>query len=136
MTRSGFRQLTDVRVAEAKALLDAGMWDGAYYLAGYAVEFALKACIAKLTRAEDFPPRETRDYYTHDVARLRKSAGLDAARKAEAGANPTFQTYWLVAESWDEESRYARKSEVEAQDLYQAVTDPTNGALQWIRGHW
>ena len=31
-----------LRLREAKLLLDAKDWDGAYYLAGYAVEFALK----------------------------------------------------------------------------------------------
>jgi HEPN domain-containing protein len=30
-------------------LLEAGLYAGAYYLAGYAVECALKACIAKKT---------------------------------------------------------------------------------------
>jgi HEPN domain-containing protein len=61
MNRTEFQSLAEVRIREAKALLDAGLWDGAYYLAGYAVECALKACIAKRTRAEDFPPREARD---------------------------------------------------------------------------
>lgn len=136
MNRADFQALADTFSDEAAALLTAGKWHGAYYFAGYAVECALKACIAKLTRAEDFPPREVRDYYTHDIARLRKTAGLDAVWKTEVGANPTFQTYWSVAESWDEESRYARKSEVEARDLYQAIADPTDGVLQWIRGHW
>jgi len=27
--------MAEVRIAEAKALLDAGLWDCAYYLAGY-----------------------------------------------------------------------------------------------------
>ena len=52
LTRSDFQQLADVRAAEAAALLAAGRWDGAYYLAGYAVECALKACVAKLTKAD------------------------------------------------------------------------------------
>src|SRR3712207_6924003 len=49
-----FRSL---RLAEARALLDAGFPDGAYYLAGYGVECGLKACIARQTRQHDFPPR-------------------------------------------------------------------------------
>lgn len=55
MNRSDIQILADIRVGEAKALLDLGHWPGAYYLAGYAVECALKACIAKLTKADDFP---------------------------------------------------------------------------------
>jgi HEPN domain-containing protein len=51
ISRADFQQLADVRLKEAKALLDLGMWDGAYYLAGYAVEVALKACIIKIVMA-------------------------------------------------------------------------------------
>ena len=52
MTRAEFQKLAEVRVTEASALLAAGLWDGAYYLAGYAIECALKACIlAQLEKA-------------------------------------------------------------------------------------
>ena len=37
-TKAEFQELAEQRLAEAKALLDQGQWDGAYYLAGYAVE--------------------------------------------------------------------------------------------------
>lgn len=135
MNRAEFQQLAEVRIKEAEALLAAGMWDGACYLAGYAVECALKACIAKLTRAEDFPPRETRDYYTHDLAKLLKTAGLETAWKA-ATAKPEFKKRWEVCEEWEEGSRYERPTEAQARDLYQAITDPTNGVLQLIRAFW
>jgi HEPN domain-containing protein len=55
--RKGLQELSNVRLKEAKALLKVGMADGAYYLAGYAVECALKACIAKETRRYDFPDK-------------------------------------------------------------------------------
>lgn len=45
MNRVDFRQLAGLRIAEAKVLLDNNLYAGAYYLAGYAVECALKACI-------------------------------------------------------------------------------------------
>ena len=38
-------------VTDARALLAAGCWAGAYYLAGYALECALKACILKFVEA-------------------------------------------------------------------------------------
>ena len=45
--------------------------DGAYYLAGYAIECALKACIAKATRRYDFPDRKKVDAsHTHDLREL------------------------------------------------------------------
>lgn len=136
MNRSEFQQLADVRIAEAGVLLAAGKWDGAYYLAGYAVECALKACIAKRTRAEDFPPREARDYYTHDIERLVKSLKIEAALNAAKSANRAFETFWELVDGWSEESRYDRKTEAEARDLYQAITDPNDGVLRWIRGYW
>jgi HEPN domain-containing protein len=43
LNRRDFQELALVRLNEAKVLLDAGHFDGAYYLAGYAVECALKA---------------------------------------------------------------------------------------------
>jgi hypothetical protein len=52
MNRNHFRQLAEVRIEEALVLFAQGLYDGAYYLAGYAVECGLKACIAKLTNQE------------------------------------------------------------------------------------
>ncbi len=53
-------------------MLDNGLYEGAYYLAGYAVECAIKACIAKQTKRYDFPPdRRTVDkIYSHDLEDL------------------------------------------------------------------
>ena len=47
MTRKDFQQLARVRLKEAKALLNLEHFACAYYLAGYVIECALKACIAK-----------------------------------------------------------------------------------------
>ena len=58
ITRADFQQLADLRLAKANALLDLGMWDGACYLARYAVEGALKACIVKRLMATDALPEK------------------------------------------------------------------------------
>ena len=55
MDRKDFQELSRVRLKEATALLRLGLFDGAYYLAGYSVECALKACIAKGTQRFEFP---------------------------------------------------------------------------------
>lgn len=57
MNRLDFQRLAELRLSESTALLAAGFPDGAYYLAGYAMECALKACIAKRTREYDFPEK-------------------------------------------------------------------------------
>src|SRR5205807_5441492 len=64
MNRADFHKLTEIRMREAKVLLDRKCDEGAYYLAGYAVECALKACIAKKTLAHDFPPKAAAKLYT------------------------------------------------------------------------
>jgi hypothetical protein len=52
VNRSDFQKLAMDRIADAKALLAAKRWAGAYYLAGYAVECALKACVLVRLTAE------------------------------------------------------------------------------------
>jgi len=64
--RDDLRRLTDIRLAEARILIDAGKWPGAFYLAGYAVECALKACIARSVRQFEFPDRDkAREAWKH-----------------------------------------------------------------------
>ena len=41
------------RLREARALLGVRCWSGAYYLAGYAIECGLKACIIKYLMTTD-----------------------------------------------------------------------------------
>lgn len=55
MNRRDLKDLAAIRVREASLLLKNKQYSGAYYLAGYAVECALKACISKETRRYDFP---------------------------------------------------------------------------------
>jgi HEPN domain-containing protein len=47
MTQTDLQRLSRLRIRDAKILLKNGAHESAYYLAGYAVECALKACIAK-----------------------------------------------------------------------------------------
>ncbi len=134
MNRAEFQRLAEVRVREAEALLAAGLWDGAYYLAGYAVECGLKACIAKLTRAEDFPPdrRFVEACYSHNLAGLLKTAGLQDQFDADAAADPNLLANWVVVSKWSEQSRYMTSPEPEARTLVGAV----RGVLAWLTRIW
>jgi HEPN domain-containing protein len=68
MNRTDLQEIAEIRLRESKALLAAGLFDGTYYLAGYAVECALKACIAKRTQEHDFPDKKlVNDSHTHDL---------------------------------------------------------------------
>jgi HEPN domain-containing protein len=138
VTRAEFQELAEQRLAEAKALLDQGQWDGAYYLAGYAVELALKACIIKILLATDaFPDKEfSKNCYTHAVEKLVVLAKLDGALKTAAYADPDLLTNWALARDWSEEKRYHRIDKTEAEALYAAIADAVHGVLPWIKTQW
>ena len=137
MNRTQLQQIAEERVRDAEALLKAGQWSGAYYLAGYAIEFGLKACIAKLTNQHDFPDKKlAQRCYTHEIDVLVEVAGLVLQRKTDVAANPILGANWLLVKDWDEEARYQLWTEAQARKLFLAVTDSSNGVLPWIMVHW
>ena len=137
MNREDLQALSGIRIKEAKALLDKALYDGAYYLCGYAIECALKACIAKNVKQYDFPDKNTvRDSYTHDLVKLVKTAGLSDELKRKIASNPRFAANWDIVKDWSEDSRYKRNKKVEASDLYSVIAAPKNGILLWIKKHW
>lgn len=137
LTRNDFKQLTDIRLKEAKLLLDNAFYDGAYYLCGYAVECGLKACIAKQTRKYDFPDKNLVDRsYCHDVEKLLGLAELTHPAKDERAKNNDLQANWNIVIKWNEEGRYSTHDEVEAKLLYSAIADKQNGVLKWIKKYW
>jgi HEPN domain-containing protein len=137
MTRRELQQLARMRLREAAVLLRARQYSGAYYLCGYAVECALKACIAKRTRRYDFPDRVlARDAWTHDLEALLKVAGLKDALDTDIKLDQTLRDSWGTVRDWTEASRYQRWAAKDAQNLYDAVSDETHGVLQWLQWHW
>jgi HEPN domain-containing protein len=137
-TRAEFQELAGVRLEEAKSLLDLGKWGGAYYLAGYAVELALKACIIKTLMATDaFPDKKfSENCYTHTIEKLVGLAKLVDARKTAMDADPDLQTNWAEARDWSEEKRYHRIDKAEAEAIYTAIADSAHGVLPWIKTQW
>jgi hypothetical protein len=143
MNRQYFQRLADLRLREARALLAAELPDGAYYLAGYAVECALKACIAKMTQQHDFPDKKLADKsYTHDVERLLDAAGLSESLKNDFAKNADLELDWETVREWSEQSRYdlfegdQMGGLVTAQLLIDSVESEKGGVLRWIRQSW
>lgn len=129
--------LSGVRLAEANALFAAGFPDGAYYLTGYAVECALKACIAKRTERYDFPDKKSVDAsYTHNLRDLIRVANLELARLKEAKTDPDFRNNWDLVQQWSEHSRYRRHDSKMAEALLNAVSSRKHGVMRWIKRHW
>jgi len=111
--------------------------DGAYYLAGYAVECALKACIAKETQRYEFPEkRRVNASHTHDLGELVKVAELQDELQAAAKADPLFRKYWNDVREWSELSRYVEHSQESARDLIEAVGDRRHGVIKWVKHYW
>ncbi len=118
-------------------MLKADLPDGAYYLAGYAVECALKACIAKGIKRHDFPDRgKVNDSHTHNLKDLMRLANLEVARLEQARNSVAFRNNWDLVQQWSEQSRYQRHARVVAQALVEAVTDSKHGLITWIKRYW
>jgi HEPN domain-containing protein len=131
-SRADFEKLMDLRLKEATLLLDQKDWDGAYYLVGYAVEFALKIrIISQLMQSDSFPDKKlAENFYKHELTLLRKLAALDDEMDKDAAISPP----WDIVKDWSEQARYEiGKTEKQAQDLYEAVE---KGVLPWIKARW
>ena len=110
------------------------MFDGAYYLAGLAVECALKACIAKATQQFEFPDlNRTRAFYTHDLENLLREASL---RETMQRADPSIRSAWGKVSVWQIEMRYRLGvSEADAAEFVSAIVD-RQGILAWLTQYW
>jgi hypothetical protein len=138
MNRLIFQQLAETRLLDAKALFLAGRFSAAYYMAGYVIECALKACIARKTREYDFPERDANRYYVHNLKKLFEAADLVGFRQ-DLKADSTLAGYWSLVTRWNEESRYQpRGTEAEklANDMLLAVTDEEHGVLRCLSKYW
>jgi hypothetical protein len=79
VNQADLRLMAIKRVRDAKALLNGGRWEFAYYVSGYAVECALKSClIARMIHsAWVFEEKwKASDCLTHDFDELIKLAWL------------------------------------------------------------
>jgi HEPN domain-containing protein len=138
MNREALQLISRQRRQEAAALLRANLFSGAYYLAGYSVECALKACIAKQTNRYDFPnKRLAGEAWTHDLQRLVQLAGVWPDLEREMEVSPALRLHWAIVRGWSESVRYDMTiSRDQARNLYSACTRRRTGVLVWIRVRW
>jgi HEPN domain-containing protein len=137
VTRKDFQELAAIRLKEARILLRARCWEGAFHFAGLVIEYALKACIAKQTIRHEFPDKEhVIGSYTHNLRTLIRLAGLESSLQEAAGARPELSLNWSIVREWSEQSRYERPSPTDAENLVRAVGDRRYGVLRWLRQHW
>lgn len=138
MNRADLQHLANLRLKEASVLLEAGCFEGSYYLAGYAIECGMKACFAKKTGQYDFPNRRAVDQiYKHDPTELISAAGLEEEWQKDLQSNKAFNENWAVIKQWSEQKRYEVKiAQSDAKDLLTAITDPVSGVITWVKKLW
>jgi HEPN domain-containing protein len=114
------RAIARARLQDAKVLLRAKRFDGAWYLCGYAVELTLKARICRTLKWSGFP--ESRHDFeglqsvkTHDLEILLRFSGIEDRVKTKHMAD------WSVALRWDPEKRYRGNRLVTAQEATDMV---------------
>src|SRR5690606_7682096 len=135
MTRDEFKNIAEIRIREAQVLLDQGLYSGAYYLAGYALECAIKACLSKQILQHNIPEKKfINEIHTHDLQKLiRFDDELSASFNS---ADDDFITNWTIVKDWSEQSRYKTYNENEAKELIEAIIKEEGGILSWIQQYW
>ena len=137
LNREQLRQLAERYAADASLLWEHGRWSSAYYLAGYAVECALKACIAMQFKEHDFPDLKiVKAAHTHELNELLSLAGLKERLEEDGKEREDLREYWKLVTGWRETARYKDQIEARARDLIRTVSDTENGVLTWLKEHW
>lgn len=118
MTASELRSISTEWLDNAECLLANGRWRGAYDLAGYCVELALKARICEALGWTEY--REGLDgMKTHHLETLVQFTGREADIKTNHFAN------WAIVVRWNPEACYqeVRHTENDAKELIAAVKE-------------
>jgi len=138
MDRAQLQQLAELRVQDADALLAAGRWGAAYYLLGYSVECALKACVARQFLLHEVPDRKlVNSFYTHRLDELLAIAGVKPQLESRAQSDSSFADNWDTVRNWSESVRYELAvTEASAREMYDAVTNSSTGILSWLKTMW
>src|SRR5947209_173105 len=116
-TSADFWDLAQLRLEDAEGLLAIKRWACAYYVAGYAVECALKALIVRgaertgsLFDDKKLAIQLLDGFFIHDLEKLVKVAGLEADFGLARGANPALDNNWTIAKGREETSRYGMRN--------------------------
>lgn len=137
ITKTDLEILSETRLIDAQELFKAARFSAAYYLSGYAIELAIKACIAKLFQADSIPDKGlVNAVYSHKLDELLGLAGIREQLKADMSSDPALSAAWGVASKWNETSRYEMWDQFAAASILSAVGDPNHGVLQWLKKHW
>jgi hypothetical protein len=137
LRRSDLQAVAQAKIDDASLLAQNNRFSNAYYLAGYAVEIALKACIARQFTAESIPEKSfVNGIYVHNLKALVGLAGLSAEFKSKGDADPGFAANFALVAQWEPDVRYESSDSMSAQTMIAAIVDPSSGVLPWIKQYW
>lgn len=119
---SDLRANAKAKLEDARLLLDHGRYDGCAYIAGYAVELALKARVCSTLKWPGYPDSKKEfeklaSFKTHDFDTL------SLLSNAGDVISPQHGPEWLLVKSWKPEDRYKAVGTVseDARVFYLAV---------------
>ncbi|OIN56702.1 HEPN domain-containing protein [Arsenicibacter rosenii] len=133
------RLLAADRLEEAEILYKTGKFYGAYYIAGYCAEMALKVAICTRLNVEMFDSNDVRDdiskpFKIHKLTTLLVFAGLRKQHQEDINnGNIDLQKAWNRVSAWSEERRYERFI---SEEKCRQFLDAINVFYQWIQTHW
>jgi len=137
VAKAELEALAQEKLDDATALIADSRWSNGYYIAGYAVELALKACIAKVFKADTIPDKDlVNATYSHNFRSLAGTAGLSAELRDREQADANFAANWGVVNSWSPNARYAQTTQQQAEELLRAISDQDDGVFAWIKAFW
>jgi hypothetical protein len=137
LTKKDLETLADTRLGDATYLFSAARYSAAYYLAGYAVELGIKACIADVFQADVIPDKAfVNAIYMHKLDEVLGLAGVKKQLQDEMKTDAVLAAAWGVASKWNETSRYEMWDQFAAASMIRAVGDQNHGVLQWLKKHW
>ncbi len=116
-----FEQMARDKLVDADCLFKGNRFDGAVYLAGYALEIALKVRLCKNNGLLSFPEKKdecsslTNKWFIHSLVKLESHSGLNLSS--------SHLTEWSIVKNWDVEARYknSQASQLDARDFLDSV---------------
>lgn len=138
------KSLADERISEAEILSANAKHEGVFYLAGYAIEFALKAVICNRLDSEIFDKQVHSDrkgisqkamnaFMTHNLKDLLTLAGLKRQLEIDRLIDGSLAGAWSDVSNWNEQRRYdSGCSGVIACEFL----SNSKIILIWIKQHW
>ena len=137
LVKVDLQMMAEAKLADSTLLFANNRVSNAYYLGGYAIELALKACIAKQMEAGVIPDKQLiLDTYTHKYETLIGVAGLKFELKEKLHKDKGFEESWGIVQQWSPDSRYQMTDKMITQYFLAAISDATHGVFKWIKNYW